>query len=410
MRIIVVGAGAAGLMAAGSATADSIIVLERNEKAGKKLYITGKGRCNVTHDCLPSEFLNGVISNPKFLLSAINKFTPQATVSLIESMGVPTKLERGGRIFPLSDKASDVTKALLKYAEGSGTQFEYNTNVIAIKKSEDEFIVKTDRGDYICDKLILACGGASYPLTGSNGDGYTLAKMLGEQIVKPVAALVPIDLCEDIASLSGVSLKNVRVSVTDNFGKQVANDFGEMLFTHTGVSGPIILSISSLINRANLSGYKLKIDLKPALDEQTLDKRLLSDFEKFAFKQLKNSMGDLAPKSLIPYIIKESQIDETIFVNNLTRVQRYALIKALKELTFSIKKIGDIDIGIVTAGGVDVKNISPKTMQSKTVSGLYFCGEMLDVDAVTGGYNIQIALSTGYVAGVSVGLATGEVK
>lgn len=401
MKIAVIGAGPAGLMAAAqSALGGEVTLFERNEKPGKKLYITGKGRCNVTNMCSPREFLEKVVSNPRFLYGSIFSFTPEDTVTLIESMGVRTKVERGNRVFPLSDKASDITKALVKNAEYAGVKFRYE-NVERVEKTESGFILATTDGEYAFDKVILACGGVSYPVTGSNGDGFKFAEKLGHTIVPLVSALVPILLKQDVTSLSGLSLKNV--SVTVKCGKFEKSQFGEMLFTGNGVSGPVILSLSSLINRQNLNGDKLYIDLKPALDREKLDKRILSDFDKFKNKQFKNSLDELLPKSLIPYIIKASGISPDKPVNSVTRAERESLLSALKNLEFDVRELGDIKTGVVTAGGVNVSEVNPKTMESKLVDGLYFAGEMLDVDAMTGGYNIQIALSTGYVAGRSAG-------
>lgn len=371
---------------------NEVILFDRNDKPGKKLYITGKGRCNLTNYCSPKDFLESVISNPKFLYGAIFSFSPQDTVELIESNGTKTKVERGNRVFPVSDKASDVTKALCHYAYDSGVKF-VNETVLDIDKTDDTFTVTTDCGKYECNFVVICCGGLSYPTTGSTGDGYKFAKKFGHKIVKLRPALAPIILKNDVKSLEGLSLKNVRAYLKGN------SLFGEMLFTSNGVSGPIILSLSSLAKSDNLEGEILSIDLKPALDEQTLDKRILSDFAKYKNKQIKNALGDLLPKSLIPYVIQRSGINEDKSVNAISREERQKLVKTLKNLDFVVEKLDDIKHAIVTGGGVDTAQINPKTMESKLVSGLFFAGETLDVDALTGGYNIQIALSTGYLAG-----------
>jgi flavoprotein family protein len=400
MKIAVVGAGPAGLLAAAEAAAHGAetVLLERNEKPGKKLYITGKGRCNVTNLCSPRDFLEKVVRNPKFLYGALFAFTPEDTVKLLNSNGVSTKVERGNRVFPLSDKASDVTAALVKHADRSGVRFVYE-NVDAIKRNEGKFIVSTRSGKNIFDKVILACGGVSYPSTGSNGDGFKLAAALGHRVTPLLPALVPIILVQDVKPLQGLSLKNVTVSVSD--GKKEYSLFGEMLFTARGVSGPVALSLSSLINREELSELKMKIDLKPALSYEKLDKRMLGDFEKFKNKQFKNSLDEMLPKSMIPYIIKLSGILPEKPVNSVTKAEREKLVGLLKGLEFDISALEAVEEGIVTSGGVDVREVNPKTMESRVAPGLYFAGEMLDVDALTGGYNIQIALSTGFCAGRS---------
>ena len=339
MKIAVVGAGPAGLLAAAEAAAHGAetVLLERNEKPGKKLYITGKGRCNVTNLCSPRDFLEKVVRNPKFLYGALFAFTPEDTVKLLNSNGVSTKVERGNRVFPLSDKASDVTAALVKHADRSGVRFVYE-NVDAIKRNEGKFIVSTRSGKNIFDKVILACGGVSYPSTGSNGDGFKLAAALGHRVTPLLPALVPIILVQDVKPLQGLSLKNVTVSVSD--GKKEYSLFGEMLFTARGVSGPVALSLSSLINREELSELKMKIDLKPALSYEKLDKRMLGDFEKFKNKQFKNSLDEMLPKSMIPYIIKLSGILPEKPVNSVTKAEREKLVGLLKGLEFDISALG----------------------------------------------------------------------
>ncbi len=399
MKTAVVGAGPAGLIAAATAAAGSDVTLfERNEKPGKKLYITGKGRCNVTNLCSPREFLEKVVRNPKFLYSAIYTFTPEDTVNLIETNGVKTKTERGNRVFPASDKASDVTKALVSNAMKTGVQFVYE-NVVSLSRKDGLFRLITSGAEYFFDKVILACGGVSYPSTGSNGDGFKLAESMGHTVTKLYPALVPVNFCEDVKSLQGLSLKNVKVTVSD--GRKSESLFGEMLFTSRGASGPVVLSLSSLINRLDVKHVTFSIDLKPALDYEKLDKRVVSDFTKFKNKQFKNSLDEMLPKSLIPYIIDVSGINPDKPVNSVTKQEREKLVNLLKNLSFTVDSLGSIAEGIVTSGGVSVDEVNPKTMESKLVKGLYFAGEMLDVDALTGGFNIQIALSTGFAAGTS---------
>ncbi len=399
MKTAVVGAGPAGLIAAATAAAGSDVTLfERNEKPGKKLYITGKGRCNVTNLCSPREFLEKVVRNPKFLYSAIYTFTPEDTVNLIETNGVKTKTERGNRVFPASDKASDVTKALVSNAMKAGVQFVYE-NVVSLSRKDGLFKLVASGAEYFFDKVILACGGVSYPSTGSNGDGFKLAESMGHTVTKLYPALVPVNFCEDVKSLQGLSLKNVKVTVSD--GRKSESLFGEMLFTSRGASGPVVLSLSSLINRLDVKHVTFSIDLKPALDYDKLDKRVVSDFTKFKNKQFKNSLDEMLPKSLIPYIIDVSGINPDKPVNSVTKQEREKLVNLLKNLSFTVDSLGSIAEGIVTSGGVSVDEVNPKTMESKLVKGLYFAGEMLDVDALTGGFNIQIALSTGFAAGTS---------
>ena len=399
MKTAVVGAGPAGLIAAATAAAGSDVTLfERNEKPGKKLYITGKGRCNVTNLCSPREFLEKVVRNPKFLYSAIYTFTPEDTVNLIETNGVKTKTERGNRVFPASDKASDVTKALVSNAMKAGVRFVYE-NVVSLSRKDGLFRLITSGAEYFFDKVILACGGVSYPSTGSNGDGFKLAESMGHTVTKLYPALVPVNFCEDVKSLQRLSLKNVEVTVSD--GRKSESLFGEMLFTSRGASGPVVLSLSSLINRLDVKHVTFSIDLKPALDYDKLDKRVVSDFTKFKNKQFKNSLDEMLPKSLIPYIIDVSGINPDKPVNSVTKQEREKLVNLLKNLSFTVDSLGSIAEGIVTSGGVSVDEVNPKTMESKLVKGLYFAGEMLDVDALTGGFNIQIALSTGFAAGTS---------
>lgn len=398
MKILVIGAGPAGLMAAGTLAERGfdVTLADKNEKTGKKLYITGKGRCNVTNECDGKEFLASVVSNPKFLMSAINAFDSYDTVDFLQKNGLNTVTERGNRVFPASQKSSDVIKTFTDYCRKNGVKILLSAKVVGVKSDGEDFVVSLSDKTERFQKVIVATGGLSYPSTGSTGDGYEIAKSFGHKIVKPVQALVPIELNEPwVQKLSGLSLKNVRCTVTAG-EKEIASDFGEMLFTHKGVSGPIILSLSSKINRLNPNGLKLVIDLKPALSDDVLDARLQRDFAELNLKQFKNSLDGLLPKSLVPVIVGLSKINPEQKVGQITREQRKNLVHLLKNLTFSVKKLAGFEEAIVTAGGVDVKEINPKTMESKLQKGLYFVGEVLDVDALTGGFNIQIALSTAY--------------
>lgn len=373
-----------------------VTLADKNEKTGKKLYITGKGRCNVTNECDGKEFLASVVSNPKFLMSAINAFDSYDTVDFLQKNGLNTVTERGNRVFPASQKSSDVIKTFTDYCRKNGVKILLSAKVVGVKSDGEDFVVSFSDKTERFQKVIVATGGLSYPSTGSTGDGYEIAKSFGHKIVKPVQALVPIELNEPwVQKLSGLSLKNVRCTVTAG-EKEIASDFGEMLFTHKGVSGPIILSLSSKINRLNPNGLKLVIDLKPALSDDVLDARLQRDFADLNLKQFKNSLDGLLPKSLVPVVVGLSKIDPEQKVGQITREQRKNLVHLLKNLTFSVKKLAGFEEAIVTAGGVDVKEINPKTMESKLQKGLYFVGEVLDVDALTGGFNIQIALSTAY--------------
>ena len=404
-KVVVIGAGASGLMAAYAAAKNGhdVTVIEKNEKAGKKIYITGKGRCNITNDILPDEFFANVVNNAKFLYGCIHTFSPQKLMEFLEKGGLSLKTERGGRVFPLSDKASDVTACLMDYCKNAGVKFCFNENVEKIEVNQGTLSgIITQNRKILTDCVVVATGGKSYPGTGSTGDGYRFAELLGLKVIPPRPALCGIN-CDmsHISSLQGLALKNVRISaVKDN--KEIASFFGEMLFTHFGISGPTVLSLSSILNKFDLRQIRLYIDLKPALDKETLDKRILRDFQKFHEKEIQNALVELLPKSLILPVLNSVEIPANIRVSSFSRANREKLVNVLKAFKIIPVSLRDFSECIVTAGGVDVKEINPKTMECKKISGLYFTGEVLDVDAFTGGYNLQIAFSTGYVAGSSI--------
>lgn len=402
MKVAVIGGGAAGMMAAISAAQNGaeVILFEKNEKLGKKLYISGKGRCNITNDCLSQEFLSNVPTNSKFLFGALRKFSPQDTVNFCGKLGLRLKTERGNRVFPCSDKSSDVIKAFATELKRLGVEIALNTEISAVEYQESSFSLTTITDIIQFDRVILATGGLSYSATGCTGDGYRFARALGHNVAKLRPALCRI-ICDGTGDLEGLSLKNVVVGIADN-GKVVDCEFGEMLFTKDGVSGPAVLTLSSRINKIdNLTKYSLFIDLKPALDCDKLDARILRDFSERMNKDFINSLNDLLPERLIKMVAQRSGIPFSKKINQITAEERVRLVNAIKFLEFPLKRLDDIEFGIVTSGGVDVKEVNPSTMESKLVKGLYFAGELLDVDAYTGGFNIQIALSTGFVAGVS---------
>lgn len=401
--VIVIGGGPAGLMAAATSAlyGNTVTVLEKNFRIGRKLVITGKGRCNITNACDNDTFISNVISNPRFLYSAINGFDTSDTISFFNSLGLETKVERGNRVFPVSDRAMDVADALLNYALNSGVKIKCNKVVDALITEGNvvKGVIDNEGKKYFADAVIIATGGKSYPLTGSTGDGYKLAKSAGHTITDIVPSLVPLTIKGDeCKQMQGLSLRNVAVSVLDN-DKKVFDDFGELVFAHYGVSGPVILSASSHLKDFSKKAYKLSIDLKPALDAETLDKRIIRDFEKHNLKEVGNSLSDLLPSKLIPVVLKRWGIDKTTRCNVVTKEQRKTLVGILKNLDFEITGTRPIDEAIITRGGVKVSEINPKTMESKICKGLYFCGEVMDVDAYTGGFNLQIAFSTGYLAG-----------
>ncbi len=404
-NVAVIGAGASGLMAAYAAAknGNKVTVFEKNEKCGKKIYITGKGRCNVTHDCDEQEFLQNVVSNPKFLTGAIYALSPAATVRFFEDGGLKLKVERGARIFPVSDKASDITKCLENYCINAGVAFKFNEQTVKIEVLQSTLShIITDKGRYKFDCAIVCTGGISYPLTGSTGDGYGFAEAVGHKIIPLKQGLCGLNLKGSFyKSLQGLSLKNVALDVLFQ-NKSIKRFFGEMLFTHYGVSGPMVLSASSLINRLDLSEVRLVADLKPALTPEQLDRRILRDFGQFKNKAISNVLKELLPAALIPEILKRSVLDGDKRVNSVTKAERQALLTSIKNFDMLVSSLRGFDEAIITCGGVDVKEIDPKTMESKLVKGLFFCGEVLDLDAFTGGFNLQIAFSTGFVAGNSI--------
>ena len=405
MSIVVVGGGAAGLMAAAAAAqaGADVLLLERNEKLGKKLYITGKGRCNVTHACDTQDLFGQILRNAKFMYSAIYTFDNFRVMDFFEQNGTPLKTERGGRVFPVSDHASDIIRALSNALERGQVNVRLHTRAASVSKQADGFVVKDTNGaSFAADKVILATGGLSYPSTGSTGDGYGFAQHFGHTIQTLNPSLTAMVAKESyIKELQGLSLKNVRARIFDG-AKLVYDDFGEMLFTHFGVSGPLMLSASAVVNDRLLSRHlQLFIDLKPALTIEQLDQRILRDFDKFKNKQFKNALGALLPSRLIPVAVALSQVDAERKVHEITKEERKSLLQVLKNFPATLTGFRDFKEAIITRGGVHVKEIDPSTMESKLVKGLYFAGEMLDVDALTGGYNLQAAWSSGYLAGSS---------
>ena len=413
MKVIVIGGGPAGMMVAitSAEQGNEVVLIEKNKVLGKKLSITGKGRCNITSSLNMDEFIKNTPGNGKFLYSAFNSFTNKDIINFIENQGIKTKIERGNRIFPVTDKAQDVVNCFIKKLKALNVSIRLNTVVKDILTDNNKAIgVRTNNETIKADKIILATGGKSYPLTGSTGDGYKFAKKLGHTITELKPSLVPLVTYEEElhTSLQGLSLKNVEIKLIDiSKNKEIYNDFGEMLFTHFGVSGPIILSASShLVRYKNIyellknKQIKLIIDFKPALSREKLDQRILRDFEEEKNKSFKNSLDKLLPQKLIPEIINKSNIAPNKQVNSITKEERENLLKTLKQFEITIKDFRPIEDAIITAGGISIKEINPKTMESKIIKDLYFAGEIIDVDAYTGGFNLQIAYSTGYVAGM----------
>lgn len=414
-KVIVIGGGPAGMMAAITAAenGNEVLIIEKMPSFGRKLLITGKGRCNITSSLYMSEFIKNTPGNGKFLYSAFQNYTNTDIIEFLKKQGVEVKEERGNRIFPATDKSIDVLNCFTKRIEELNIQYKLNTTVEKILVQNDEVTaVRTNREMIKANKVILATGGKSYPLTGSTGDGYRIAKALGHTIMPIKPSLVPLEVYEkeECKKLQGLSLKNVGIKIIDTDKKKlIYEDFGEMIFTHFGISGPTILSGSAHLAKYKDIDYLLRskyitvsIDLKPALTEEQLDDRLLRDFKEFKNKQFKHSLDKLLPQKMIPLIIELSKIDGDKRVNEITKEERKTLIQLLKNFTITIKDFRPVEEAIITCGGVSTKEINPKTMESKLIKGLYFAGEIIDVDAYTGGFNLQIAYSTGYTAGMNV--------
>lgn len=413
MKVVIIGGGPAGMMAAISSKEnhpqDEVIILEKNNTLGKKLLITGKGRCNITSSLNIDEFIKNIPGNGMFMFSALKNYTNEDIINLLEKSGVATKEERGNRIFPVSDKSRDVLDAFEKELKTLKVNIKLESEVKKINKIEDTFYIDTNNEQIKADKLIIATGGKSYPLTGSTGDGYLFAKWFGHTVTDIRPSLVPLEIheIEKCRMMQGLSLRNVEIKIKDiEKNKLIYEDFGEMLFTHFGISGPTILSGSAhLIRYKNVDELlknkkiKITIDLKPALTEEQLNLRILRDFEKEKNKEFKNSLFELLPRKMIDYVVLKSKINPNKKVNEITKQERLNLVKLIKQIEFSIKGTRPIEEGIITSGGINIKEINPSTMESKLVKGLYFAGEIIDVDAYTGGFNLQIAYSTGYTAG-----------
>lgn len=406
-KVLIIGGGAAGMMAAIAAAynGNEVHVFEKNEKNGKKLFITGKGRCNITNASDIENHFANIMRNSKFLYSAYHCLDSYGVCTMIESAGVETKIERGNRVFPLSDKSSDVIYALNKMMRDIGVNIHLKSEIVSVSKENENIILKEKNGEkHIGDACIIATGGISYPVTGSTGDGYKFAEKIGHTITERYPSLVPFNIKEEFCKeLQGLSLKNVELKIQDETGKQYYSEMGEMLFTHFGISGPLVLSASGHISdKLKEHQFIAKIDLKPALSNEALDKRILKDFEENINRNFNNSLDKLLPKKLIPVIVELSGINQYKKVHEITKEERENLVKLIKELKMSISGARGYNEAIITKGGVSVKDINPKTMESKIVPGIYFAGEVLDIDALTGGYNLQVAWSTGYLAGSSI--------
>lgn len=413
-ELVIIGAGAAGMMAAITAAENGhhVTVLEKNEKPGKKIYITGKGRCNLANDCDPDTFFASVKRNPRFLYSAYDRFNAQDSLQFFQMLGLAIKTERGNRVFPVSDKSSDVIRVLEQRMKELGIVVCYRTTVSSIVKKDGRVTgVQTEAGKvYKADACVVATGGLSYPSTGSTGDGYRFAKEAGHTVTELSPSLVAIVLKEkNVKKLEGLSLKNVSLSLTTmvekkgkTVEKQIYNGFGEMLFTSEGISGPLCLSASSELASGFSDGTVAEIDLKPALSMEQLEQRVLNDFKENINRQFRNSLGALLPFRMAEYIVEASGINPYVQVNQVTQQERRRLCELIKHLRFNVEKLGGYREAVITRGGVNVKEVNPMTMESKLVNGLYFAGEVLDLDALTGGFNLQIAWTTGYAAGSGI--------
>ncbi len=400
-KICIIGGGPAGIISAGIAGSkgNDVTLIEKNDRIGKKLFITGKGRCNITNSNPIEDFFDNIISNKNFLYSSFYTFNNDDIIKLLDKYGLKVKVERGNRVFPNSDKSSDVINAFGKFLSDNNVKVMLNTNVKSVNVINGKFHINIKREEIISDKLLIATGGKSYPTTGSTGDGYRFAKRLGHTITDINPSLVPIEIKETwIKELQGLSLKNVEISARVN-NKLIYNEFGEMIFTHYGISGPIVLSMSNYLHKHIDKDIKLFIDFKPALVIEKLDDRILRDFEKYNNKQLKNGLNDLLPQKIIPLMIRLSGIDPNKTINQITKEERTKLLVSIKKFPMTFKSFRPIEEAIVTSGGIDVKEVNPSTMESKIQAGLYFAGEVLDLHGLTGGYNLQIAYSTGYLAG-----------
>ena len=397
-QLIIVGAGAAGLFAAVTAgkQGKKVLLLERNDRIGKKLAITGKGRCNVTNDATTDEVLKNIPRNSRFLYSSITAYPPEKVMAFFEENGCPLKVERGNRVFPVSDRSADIISVFSRLLEKLPVTRK-TCRVTGLLTEAGRMIgVSTDQGNFLCEKVLLATGGASYPLTGSTGDGYRLAEELGHRIVKPTGSLVPLVSSEECAAMQGLSLRNTELKLLDKKGKAVFKDFGELLFTHFGISGPMALSASAHLKEGQ--SYEISLDLKPALDEGKLDARFLRDFEKYSNRSMENALADLYPHSMIPVILGKAGIPLDLKAHSLTKAQRRELLLHTKSFRIPVLGVRPVEEAIITRGGISVKEIDPKSMESKLVPGLYFAGEILDCDGYTGGFNLQIAWSTAYAA------------
>ena len=400
-NVLIVGGGAAGMYAAIAAAGRGahVTILEKNDRLGKKLYITGKGRCNVTNNCSAEEVRKNVPTNARFLFSALSACQPQDVMAFFEQNGCALKTERGNRVFPVSDRSASVIDCFKKRLHELRVRVVQDTAKELLLRGGVFYAVRGEKAEYPADCVIVATGGCSYPLTGSTGDGYALARAIGHTLIEPEGSLVPlVERGHDCAQMQGLSLRNVSLKLKNAKGKTVFEDFGELLFTHFGLSGPLVLSASAHMARGE-EGYVAEIDLKPALDEQTLDARIVRDFEKNQNRDFANSLSELLPRSIIPVVVRRSGVDPAQKVNAVTRQQRRQLLEIIKHFTVPIACKAPVEEAIVTTGGVKVSEVDPKTMQSKKAAGVFFAGEILDVDAYTGGFNLQIAWATGFAAG-----------
>lgn len=406
-KVIVIGGGAAGMMAAIAAAEHGhhVLLLEKNEKLGKKIYITGKGRCNVTNTCEMDKLFENMVSNPKFMYSAFYDYTNMQVMELLQEAGCPLKTERGERVFPVSDHSSDIIAAFERILRKRNVNIQLHTTVQSIRTQDGHVtgVLLSDGRKQDADAVVVATGGLSYPTTGSTGDGYRMAQELGHTMKECTPALVPMEIREEwCRQLQGLSLKNVTLTMLCG-GKRIYEGFGEMLFTHFGISGPLVLSASSFYGKCkDKSQVSVRIDLKPALSEEQLDKRILRDFEQNSNKQFKNVIGSLYPAKLVPVMIALSGIDGDKKIHEITKEERKNLLDVTKHLTMQVDGLRDYNEAIITQGGIRVKEVNPSTLESRLVYGLYFAGEVLDLDALTGGFNLQIAWSTGHLAGSSI--------